>query len=82
MDEKPKRRWFRFRLSTWLVLMALLPAIAGQLTDFFGTIAQGGSSNISRGPIDDGWLTLVLAAFLAWKTAWALVERRRSRVAA
>lgn len=21
MDEKPKRRWFRFRLSTWLVLV-------------------------------------------------------------
>ncbi|MGD9646475.1 MAG: hypothetical protein AB7U73_12240 [Pirellulales bacterium] len=24
MDEKPKRRWFQFRLSTWLVLVAIL----------------------------------------------------------
>jgi hypothetical protein len=24
MDEKPKRRWFQFRLSTWFVLVAIL----------------------------------------------------------
>jgi hypothetical protein len=77
MDEKPKRRWFHFRLNTWLVLFALLPAYAGGVIKFVSTIAVGGSSNISRGPIDDGYPFYALAAFLAWKAAWAVVERRR-----
>jgi hypothetical protein len=36
MDEKPKRRWFQFRLSTWFVLVAILAwgMVARPLLDF------------------------------------------------
>ncbi|MBX9788890.1 MAG: hypothetical protein K2Y37_08225 [Pirellulales bacterium] len=82
MDKQPKRHWFRFRLSTWLVLFTLLPAYAGGVIKFLTTIAVGGSRNISRGPIDDGWPMIFLVIFLAWKAAWVvgprLVRRRRS----
>lgn len=82
MEEKPPSRWFRFKLSTWLVLLALLPAYAGGVVKSLGTVAIGGSRNLTRGPIDEGWLTVILAVFLVWKTAWAfgprIVRRRES----
>jgi hypothetical protein len=82
VEEPPKGRWFRFRLSTWLVLLALLPAYAGGVIKFLSAVAVAGSSNVSRGPIDDGWLTLALAVFLAWKAAWVVIDRRGRRSAA
>lgn len=51
MEEKPKRRWFQFRLSTWLVLIGILAwflAIGSKLqTD------SGEPAGFDYG--DDGW---------------------------
>lgn len=127
MDEKPKRRWFRFRLSTVLILtaivawgMALRPvldwgvndevnAFGGKyhagccvgLNEIFEDVGLPGGDELT---VDNAFLyvslltpnlgdiwwmtiepkaalypTLALAAFLAWKAGWAVVERRRAR---
>jgi len=86
MDEKLKRGWFRFRLSTVLILTAILAcgmAIGFTVTIF---IAEPPAYWMPRryarlnpkliGP------ALALAAFLAWKAAWVVVERRRRLSAA
>ena len=111
MDEKPKRRWFQFRLSAWFVLVAIL---AWAMTCRPLYVVGEGVIEVSRGEfvanwidlhygafeMDDGslryfrkfehrglnqrlyWPALALAAFLAWKAAWAigprLVRRRKS----
>jgi hypothetical protein len=100
MDEKPKRRWFRFRLSTVLILtaiaawaMAIRPRVVATTRDY-----HVGDSNLpwlvrdsfARHPglrhvvltqesFNPQLLspTLALVAFLAWKAARAVVERRR-----
>ena len=124
MDEQPqkpeakhlqaKRRWFRFRLSTVLILTAIVawgmacrPHIGLEYwtnpltsrTHVVGYIpedrdgswrfeASSWNVSTSRGLIVHvgpnpqlAWPTLALAAFLAWKAAWAVVERRRRRSA-
>jgi hypothetical protein len=103
MDEKPKRRWFRFRLSTVLILTAIVawgmatwPDLAIGYYSWSGTWQVIGrrfwqSSDVTwsvefeRCGIVVGscnavaWPALSLAAFLAWKAAWAVAERRRAR---
>ena len=44
MDEKPKRRWFRFRLSTWLVLVAGMALVAWAVAITTRHYATEGSS--------------------------------------
>lgn len=91
-------RWYQFRLSTWLVLVAILgwamalkayvkvvdPYSRGFYPDeivfdfkmyvpewnwrYFLAIALGPTSVV--------WPALALAAFIAWKVAWRVVERR------
>jgi hypothetical protein len=123
MDAKPKRRWFRFRLSTVLILTAIaawgmscrpwikfdtaggliapsvpyvpwnvrldIDGVPDQLDSHTMTIeVTYGSPRRVRwwqagyGPTRIVWPCLALAAFLAWKTAWAVVERRRRQSAA
>jgi len=115
MDEKPKRRWFRFRLSTVLILTAILawgmacrPRIGincenltrkfsvGYSFDDFDArdsllainlviYTTGGfiAFSIYVGPVAElAWPALALAAFLAWKAAWAVVERGHRRMPA
>jgi len=124
MDEQPKRRWFRFRLSTVLILTAIVawamacrpsvdwgylentvefdPTKAADLyialdddpkrpgdsvVDFdnvcFGFSLSGPSGWnqrwISIAPKSLVYPAISLAAFLAWKAAWAVIERRRAR---
>ncbi len=101
MDDKPKRRWFRFRLSTVLILTAIAawamalrvhhiefkrgwfppPHAPSSFHIIVHLFAANGTSytvnwhlGLQRallGPL------AALVAFLAWKAAWALVERRR-----
>ena len=114
MVAQPKRRWFRFRLSTVLILTAIVAAAMAAwpwVTIERTTI----TSNGSHGPACYGsapvlprfryvggettrtsvswhyarehfnpelaYPALALAAFLAWKAAWAVVERRRIKAA-
>jgi hypothetical protein len=114
MDEKLKRLWFQFRLSTWFVLLAILgwtmyfglPFGAQYWNDANGITTHGGFGRLplnQRG--EPGYWTipvftsatsryklifyiyhiglpaLVLAALLAWKATWAMVERRRRKAA-
>ena len=124
MDEKPKRRWFRFRLSTVLILIAILAwALACRVHidhggDTYSNIGfpQGIGFSVTtnhlpwvidhigledvdnvclsaswrnQADMHEHWLTftpksvlwspVALIAFLAWKAAWAVVERRRAR---
>jgi hypothetical protein len=125
MDEKPKRRWFRFRLSTVLILTAIVawgmathPSIrcgAVQAVTWDGDEVNGVRVAIlfdymnrmideDAEPSDDIlayaefdihdearfywlalmprkaiWPALALAAFLAWKAAWGVVESRRRK---
>ncbi|MBX9790320.1 MAG: hypothetical protein K2Y37_15490 [Pirellulales bacterium] len=84
MDEKPKRRWFRFRLSTLLILTAI--AAWAMATPRF---VPGPAKLSELWPIPTGrpveqrlnhqlaWPAFALAAFLAWKGASTVVERRR-----
>lgn len=106
MDDKPKRRWFRFRLSTVLILTAIL-AWAMATRPFFvlvatengryvvfdphssATLKEGRSLYPDTTPMVYDWINprlkwpaLAFAAFLAWKAAWAVVERRRRQCAA
>jgi hypothetical protein len=117
MTEPPKRRWFRFRLSTVLILTAIVawgmatrPRAGGRYWietgassshGTFGHLPEGGrdepgwwtfllSSTTSThrelilyiGPDPQlAWPVLALAAFLAGKAAWAVVERRRRQSA-
>jgi hypothetical protein len=105
MDEKPKtrRRWFRFRLSTVLILtaisawgMATRPYVSFYDTyesemDFVGdfTFCKAHKWNAEVWTVTRYRLNsrlalpaLALAAFLAWKAAWAMIERRRGQSAA
>jgi hypothetical protein len=104
MDEKPKRRWFQFRLSTWFVLVAIFGwafLLHSKVIFWYDSIPVAMSnSSVQLGAainwqptgrtvywqvtigIELLYPALALAAFLAWKTAWAVVERRRRRSAA
>jgi len=108
MANKPKRRWFRFRLSTVLILTAIAAwAMASRpwMVEYeewaYGSMSDPpppGFENAigtSRGPGGVRWFQIVerpnpnllwpaltLAAFLAWKALWAVVERRRHKLAA
>ncbi|MGE0535985.1 MAG: hypothetical protein AB7O68_13480 [Pirellulales bacterium] len=114
MDEKPKHRWFQFRLSTWFVLVAILAWVMAlwPYFDEFEVLVELTKATVrpSTGWIDPPydipygglgqflwfwklklsveqleWPAVALAAFLAWKAAWALgprvVRRRRARTA-
>ena len=92
MDERPKRRWFRFRLSTVLILTAIA-AWGMALRPLFVSVKPGYKGHfvaVPAGPYFTAvvpnpnlkWPALALAAFLAWKAAWAVAERRRRRSAA
>ena len=110
MDEKPRRRWFRFRISTVLILtaiaagmMACRPFVVSVNYDLlpgYGS-TPGADSDVrivesqsllglsmwhqeSPNLMEEIGLNhrlqfpvLALAAFLAWKAAWAVIERRR-----
>jgi hypothetical protein len=87
MNAQPKRRWFRFRLSTVLILTAI--AAWGMACPLFETVTifQRRQMIVSGTPIrrlsEPGILPIAaLAAFLAWKAAWAVFERRRRQPAA
>ncbi|MBX9787346.1 MAG: hypothetical protein K2Y37_00390 [Pirellulales bacterium] len=110
MDSKPTRPWFRFRLSTVLILTAILawgmalrpffwkqldiyawpigrPIPADALVSKGGTFAEGtvvADQYIAyeRSILSPRlkWPALALAAFLAWKAAWGVFERRRREV--
>jgi len=93
----PPRRWFQFRLSTWFVLVAILGwAMACRpwwVNEFdidessprlvTGDITQG-IYLVDKSHVNGQLLqpASALAVFLAWKAAWAVVERRRRRSAA
>ena len=78
MDEKPKRRWFRFRLSTVLILTAIVAWYMASLPFYDPdadkvALIEGRRLNPSLlGPI------LAFFAFLAWKAAWAVKARFRN----
>lgn len=101
---RPKFRWFQWRLSTWLVLVAIAAwAMATRpvvhlehgangnedrfaLQIFAGFLAPTSTSGIKAGwcltvdiPKQSVWPVLALLAFLAWKLAWRVAERRRER---
>jgi hypothetical protein len=105
MDEKPTRGWFRFRLSTVLILtaiaawgMACRPYIVrttellviddwtqlpNPATPLFEETPGKGVTHwlVDRRRLN-GHLAvpaIALTAFLAWKAAWAVAERRRRR---
>ena len=111
MADPPKRRWFRFKLSTVLILTAIAAwamacrpdpglvyydtasgreFVAGHFPNDFGddgywtfSIVSSKSTAVRHlqvflGPNPElAYPTLALVAFLAWKAAWAVVERRR-----
>ena len=85
MDEKPKRRWFRFRLSTVLILTAIVawamacwPWRIAIYTYYTPIRSEETSWFVNR---DLRWPALALAAFLAWKAVLAIVARRHARAA-
>ncbi|MGD9647385.1 MAG: hypothetical protein AB7U73_16855 [Pirellulales bacterium] len=106
MDAKPQRRWFRFRISTVLILIAIVawamacwPWAAVSKRIILATAADidpaisftkvlFSRTTPNNGPlVEETWIepntaaaypALALAAFLAWKAAWAVVERRRN----
>jgi hypothetical protein len=102
MTEQPKRRWFRFRLSTVLILTAIAAwgmacrpwypwmrptvVIANEVgwevcepppqLQPWQSPQYWAVRRINRQLL---WPALALAAFLFWKAAWVVVERRRRR---
>jgi hypothetical protein len=104
MDEPPTRRWFRFRLSTVLILTAIV-AWGMACRPYIETGTTGAWLNsgdpLPPGARSDGivvrrdrvhvlvdrqslnpalqWPLTTLVAFLAWKAAWAVAERRRHK---
>jgi len=131
MDEQPQKRWFRFRLSTVLILTAIAASVTacwpfyyvefvpvhkpGPVGEWFVPVgvlqtkrvpahlsllrSLMGNTRLIRpswqyspeywdsnyqatGPHfnrDLLWPAVALVAFLAWKAAWAVVDRRRRR---
>lgn len=89
--KQPRRRWPQLRLSTWLILIAIL-AWAMAVRPFFlrSALTAPGAQPI---PLDKSLVVvtdlnprlhgpaLAMATFLAWQLAWLLIERRRQRVA-
>jgi len=100
MNETPKKRWLRFRLSTVLILTAIVAwgMAVGPWTTLYsrvmwgpdmqshpGTIIVDGEVRVVKGYEFNpafGLAALALLAFLAWKVASPVVERRRRRSAA
>ena len=81
----PLFRWFRFRLSTVLILTAIVawamacwPWRIAIYTYYTPIRSEETSWFVNR---DLRWPALALAAFLAWKAAWAVVEHRRHQSA-
>ncbi|MGD9645047.1 MAG: hypothetical protein AB7U73_05000 [Pirellulales bacterium] len=87
MDEKPKRRWFRFKLSSVLILTAILAwAMATRPYWFWIQMPPDpngpvGKHDAIRFNSDFAWPALALLAFLVWKAAWAVAARRCVRSA-
>ena len=88
MSEQPKRRWYQFRLSTVLILIAIaawamaLPAyVPGppKMSDIW-PIPAGRPIELQLNR-DLVWPTIALAAFLLGKAARAIVERTRMNAA-
>jgi hypothetical protein len=88
MTEKPSHRWFQFRLSTVLILTAIvawgmaLPAYVPRpqkMSDIW-PIPKGRPIELQLNR-DLVWPAVALAAFLLSKVAWAVVERRRMKSA-
>jgi hypothetical protein len=75
MDDKPQRRWFRFRLSTVLILTAIVAwgmACRPYLVEReFGYVLTVGNTIYTDGGHELNtalkWPALVLIAFVAWK---------------
>ena len=88
MAEQPKKRWFRFRLSTVLILTAIA-AWAMACWPSYGDLWIRFAKRPQIPPIptpfwifapaatvgDILWPALALLAFLAWKVAWAIGPR-------
>jgi hypothetical protein len=81
MDQKQKRRWFRFRLSTLLILIAI--AAWGTVYPPFETVTirtqqQARVSEFQVLKLSEvGVLPIIaLAIFITWKAASVVVERR------
>lgn len=88
MTEKPPHRWYQFRLSTVLILIAItawtiaLPAyVPGppKMSDIW-PIPAGRPIELQLNR-DLVWTTIALAAFLLGKAARAIVERTRMNAA-
>ncbi|MBX7074814.1 MAG: hypothetical protein K1X71_16860 [Pirellulales bacterium] len=91
LPKQPRRRWPQLRLSTWLILIAIL-AWSMAVRPFFlrSALTAPGAQPI---PLDKSLVVvtelnprlhgpvLAMAAFLGWQLAWLLIERRRQRVA-
>ncbi len=92
MDEKPaKRRWFRFRLSTVLILTAILAwatrrrrvACRPYVVFYEPTyVVQVGNTLYSDGGDMPNralkWPALTLTVFGLWKVAWAIGNQHRA----
>lgn len=81
MSEKPKHRWFQFRLSTWLVMAGILSWLMASLPFYdpeFDKTALADSRTINPSL---RWPMLAFVAFIGWKLAWRSVERRREQLA-
>ena len=85
MDEKPRRRLFRFRLSTVLILTAI---VAWGMATGLPYERHGLMGTHHMQPFTSYWWEFnplgllpcfALAAFLGWKATWEVVDRRRGR---
>ena len=95
MTDTPNRRWFKFRLSTVLVLLAILCWILATRPFFIVTDIDYDSGVFvpELGRTTSGftsvyevsfnprlvWAAVALAAFLAWKGARAVATRHADR---
>lgn len=61
MDETPAKRWFRFRLSTVLIVTAITA---------WGMATPLSRNNVYPNP-HLAWPALTLAVYVGWKAAWA-----------
>jgi hypothetical protein len=92
MDVQPKKPRFQFRLSTWFVLVAILawamthwPWVVTDRYYASQTFVESlsGPQEIERHSLNAAliWPALALPAFVTWKAAWSVAERRRRRLA-
>lgn len=84
MDERPKRRWFRMRFSTLVILLAIVACGIAFPPLETATVRVQQQASVSEFQIlklsEVGVLPLVaLAVFATWKVASAVAERRFAR---